>query len=133
MGSALSAYKNRRRQRARRRQLRKNIFCVQKPRKDVLPPAVIPKVCPMVALKELEKELRSLDPDAAANSHGRFLYNEPFIEGKIRIPKASPMVVMKELGKELRSLYPNTDANSRCQMIHSDSSMSRHGEKNTPF
>ena len=107
MGSVVSGYKRTKEQRKIRRQLRQNILSVQKHNTEIFL-AKIPKASPMVVMKELGKELRSMsDPDEQLNSHGQL---ESFVEGR-RIPKASPMVIMKEMSQELRSLsVPDVEA-----------------------
>ena len=93
-----------------RRELRQHILSVQKHNKEVCL-TKIPKVSPMVIMKDLGKELRSMSDSAVQlNIHGQPLCNESSVEGR-RIPKASPMVIMKKLSKELRTLStPDVEA-----------------------
>lgn len=106
MGSVLSSYKSTRKQRKMRRELRQHILSVKKHNKEVCL-TKIPKVSPMVIMKDLGKELRSMSD---SDIHGQPLCNESFVEGRT-IPKASPMVIMKKLNKELRSLStPDVEA-----------------------
>lgn len=86
----------------------KNIFCVQKVKKEVLS-AEIPVVSSMELMKQMMRKAELGSTLAAAvksNVNREAIYNESFVEG-MRIPKASSMVIMKELGKQLRHQIKN--------------------------